>query len=316
VVFIRLLGVILRTLMKKTILFICVAFVLTFCSQRQENVESNIENWRLGWRLIQSSWNDELQLAEKQFDSLLISGETLEYKFLITGLGVLHELQKEQKLIAILKEQDDQLLSDLCNSDLIRENSVYNGVCKDIDVNKVLYPVLKNEIIQMYVDDQAVRGNIMSDVIVKYNLQEYEISNSDGVTVDAKNRKRLKEIFKEYGFPKRAMVGKDAMRGIFLMIQHADGDKEWQKGQLSNIENAVKEGDMDGQSYAYLYDRIKINSGEKQLYGTQFSNVDPINKTATLAEIEEMDKLDFRRMEVGMMPIEMYKEFMLNNISK
>jgi hypothetical protein len=104
------------------------------------------------------------------------------------------------------------------------------------------------------------------------------------------------------------------MQGVFLMIQHSDGDKEWQKAQLINIEKAVKKGDMDGQSYAYLYDRIKINSGEKQLYGTQFSNVDPINKTVELAETEDMENLDKRRMEMGMMPIKMYKEFMLKNL--
>src|SRR5690606_18085010 len=117
----------------------------------------------------------------------------------------------------------------------------------------------------------------------------------------------------DYGFPTKGMVGKDAMHGIFLIIQHADGDKEWQKSQLVNIEQAVKNGDMDGESYAYLYDRIKINGGEKQRFGTQFSNLDPLSKTLVLAETENMDDLDVRRMKVGMMPIDMYKELLLKN---
>jgi hypothetical protein len=71
---------------------------------------------------------------------------------------------------------------------------------------------------------------------------------------------------------------------------------------------------MDGQKYAYLYDRIKINSGEKQLYGTQFEKVDPINKTVELADTENIENLDNRRMKVGMMPIKMYKEYMLKNL--
>ncbi len=49
---------------------------------------------------------------------------------------------------------------------------------------------------------------------------------------------------------------------MFFIIQHSDGDKEWQKSQLPNIERAVENGDLEGQKYAYLYDRIKINSGE------------------------------------------------------
>jgi hypothetical protein len=301
--------------MKRTILLICIGFTVTFCS-RQESTVSTIESWQLGWRLIQSSWNDDLVLAEQQFDSLLNSDETVDYKFLITGLGVLHDLGKEQKLIAILNKQNDEILSELCESDLISSNPSYNDFCTDLENSKIQYPDLQNEIIKMYIDDQAVRGNIMNDIIERYNLHGYEITDSDGVAVDSKNRERLKQIFEEYGFPTRAMVGKDAMHGMFIMIQHSDGDKEWQKSQLSNIEKAVKAGDMDGQSYAYLYDRIKINNGEKQLYGTQFSNVDPVDKTVTLAETEDIDNLDFRRMEVGMMPIEMYKRLMLDNISK
>lgn len=301
--------------MKKTTLLICVGFLLTFCSTQNDNTRSEIENWRLGWRLIQSSWDDELALAEQQFDSLLTLDETPEYKFIVTGLDILHKLGKEEKLMAILNKQNQEVRSQLCQSDLISGNSTYNDFCKGLKNSRIQYPDLQKEIIKMYVKDQAVRGNIMNDIIEEYNLHPYDISSSDGVTVDSKNRERLKQIFEEYGFPTREMVGKDAMHGIFLIIQHSDGDKEWQKDQLSNIEKAVKAGDMDGQSYAYLYDRIKINNGEKQLYGTQFSNVDPANKTVTLAETEDIDNLDFRRMEVGMMPIEMYKKLMLENIS-
>ena len=166
----------------------------------------------------------------------------------------------------------------------------------------------------MYVDDQAVRGNLLSDIISKYNIDTTQITNENRFNVDANNRNRLKEIFGEFGFPNRKLIGKEAMYGIFLMIQHSGGDKDWQKSQLKNIKISVKNGDMDGQSYGYLYDRIKINSGEKQLYGTQFSNVDPINKTVELADTEDLKNLDSRRREIGMMPIGMYKKFMLKNL--
>ena len=42
--------------------------------------------------------------------------------------------------------------------------------------------------------------------------------------------------------------------------------------------------------------------------------VDPINKIVELADTEDLDNLDKRRMEIGMMPIQMYKEFMLKNL--
>ncbi|MFT6416991.1 MAG: hypothetical protein ACJARZ_002343 [Dokdonia sp.] len=68
---------------------------------------------------------------------------------------------------------------------------------------------------------------------------------------------------------------------------------------------------MDGQSYAYLSDRIRINNGDKQRYGTQFPKVDLIHKKVELADTEHLDR---HRREIGMMPIGMYKKFMLKNL--
>lgn len=104
------------------------------------------------------------------------------------------------------------------------------------------------------------------------------------------------------------MVGETGMSNIFFIIQHADGDKKWQRQQLPLIKKSVEKGDMDPQNYAYLYDRIKINTGEKQLYGTQFSHVDMKNKTLELAPLDDPEHLDVRRRNSGMMPIELYKK--------
>lgn len=295
-------------------LLICTVIIVASCAHQQEKTKSDTENWRLGWRMVQSSWNNDIELAEKQFDSLLNNGTDIDDKFLITGLQVLHELGNEEKLMSVLNKQEPKTLFELCSSDLISENPIYSSACNNIEIKEIQNTSLQMGLIKMYVDDQVARGNLMRDLVEKYDLNKNEITNEDRATVDLRNRNRLKEIFQEYGFPSKEMVGKVAMQGVFMMIQHSDRDKEWQKSQLVNIKKAVKKGDMDGQSYAYLYDRIKTNGGEKQLYGTQFSNVDPINMTVTLAETENIDSLDYRRMEVGMMPIDMYKEYMLKNI--
>lgn len=287
---------------------------LASCIESKEEIgTTEAERWKLGWRMVDSSWEENYQLAEKQFDSLLTVSDELDYRILITGLETLHALGKSDKIMDILNQQDKNKLQDICSSDLFTQQLKGVKACDGIVSEQVQHPALQIELIKMYVDDQATRGNMMESLMSKYNINKDEITDEDGVTVDATNREKLKEIFREYGFPTREMVGKDAMQGVFLMIQHADGDTAWQKSQLPNIEKAVKNGDMDGQSYAYLYDRIKMNHGEKQRYGTQFSNVDPVNKTVTLAETENIEKLDERRMKVGMMPIHMYKDLMLKN---
>ncbi len=278
---------------------------------------SEIEKWKLGWRLISSSWDKNLQLGEQQFDSLLKMNGVIETKFLVTGLDILSELDKKEKIISVLSKQDQRTLEEICSKELFTTKLTDIQICKSIvkDENAT-NKALQIEIIKMYINDQSVRGNVLSEVISKYKLDDHQLTKLDAVSIDKMNRDRLKEIILEFGFPTRQLVGKEAMQGIFLMIQHSDGDKEWQREQLTNIEKAVKLGDMDGQSYAYLYDRIKINGGEKQLYGTQFKNVDPTNKKVELADTEDVENLDRRRMEVGMMPIQMYKQFMLNNLPK
>lgn len=306
--------------MKYRLKFLCTLLVLTTLIIPSNGIDiidtnavSEMEKWKLGWRLINSSWDKNYQLGEQQFDSLLIMGGHIETKFLVTGLEILSELGKQEKIIKVLSKQNPRTLDEICNKDLFTKKLKDIQICKSVVKDEIVKNKgLQIELIKMYINDQSVRGNIINEIIEKYRLDEYELTKEGAVSVvDKVNRDRLKEIIGEFGFPTKQLVGKDAMQGIFSMIQHSDGDREWQREQLPHIEKAVKQGDMDGQNYAYLYDRIKINGGEKQRYGTQFENVDLINKRVELAETEEIENLDRRRMEVGMMPIQMYKQFML-----
>lgn len=284
--------------------------IITSCKKQTNPQTTDIEIWKLGWRVIENSMDENYELANLQFDSLWNISKEIDRKYLLTGLEAKNEIGKVEEIIEILNTQNEDMLQQICTKQFLAKMKPCDGVSIEIVTNKEL----QNELIKMYVDDQVVRGNLMQDIISKYNIDITQITKNRGVMVDEQNRNRLKEIFKEIGFPTKKQVGKDAIQGIFYIIQHSDGDKEWQKSQLSNIENAVENGELDGQKYAYLYDRIKVNSGEKQLYGTQSSNVDLVNKTIELFETEDIVNLDMRRMKMGMMPIKMYKRLMLKNL--
>lgn len=284
--------------------------IISSCKEETNSQITDEKIWKLGWRMIESSMDENFVIGELQFDSLLNISDKIDRKFLITGLEIKSKLNKNEEVGKILGNQNEEILREVCKKGFLSSMKS----CSGLSGEKVKNEPLKMELIKMYIDDQAARGNIMNDIIEKYGIDADEVTKDGGIIVDERNRNRLKEIFKENGFPNKKQVGKDAMQGIFFMIQHSGDDKDWQKSQLKNIELAVKNGDMNGQSYAYLYDRIKINGGEKQLYGTQFANVDPVKKTVELADTEDLVNLDKRRREVGMMPIEMYKRFMLRNL--
>ncbi len=301
----------------KNIFFVVIILFLSgnSCNTTNETGIMDDEVWKLAWRMMENSWDKNYTLAESQFDSLLSKKTYIEEKFIVEGIRIKSELSNDVDLQKILKTQSNKVLVMLCEKDFASNLKP----CINEAGEKVQNEVLKRELIEMFVADQAIRGNVMRDIISEYQIDssfikfEYDRSNPDEIDVDEINRNRLKEIFRESGFPTRQKVGKLAMNGVFHIIQHSDGDRDWQKSQLINIENAALSGDLGKNSYAYLYDRIMVNSNQQQRYGTQFLKVDKRNGIVVLKDTEDLANLNKRRREMGMMPIEMYKKSVLEN---
>jgi hypothetical protein len=275
------------------------------CTQNDPGVDT----WRLGWRMTLNLMEDNDALAVMQFDSLLALGEALDPQFLSAGMASMLMQGRDEEVEEIFSTLDETTKRKTCQS-----NTVGGApFCADYASLSPANSALSRKLIQLYVNDQAVRGNVMDNVMDRHNIQPDSTLIPLGMrVVDQGNREQLSTIIDEFGFPTLELVGRDAMRGVFLIIQHADRDPAWQKAQLPFVEAAVEAGDMDGQDYAYLYDRIQVNSGLPQRYGTQFARVDLGSGVAELAETEDPDNLDARRRSMGLMPIEMYRKLMLS----
>jgi hypothetical protein len=59
-------------------------------------------------------------------------------------------------------------------------------------------------------------------------------------------------------------------KNYWLLSQHADNNVDFQKQALANIQ---KHQGQDNEHYRYLHDRVSVNTGQPQKYGTQ--NVAP-----------------------------------------
>lgn len=220
------------TINKLLIAFLTI-ITISSCKNNLGSKLSDTEIWKLGWRMIENSWDENYEIASSQFDSLLNTEVEIEKKYLATGLEVKHKLGKDSEIEKILTYQNQESLREFCSEQFLQNREVCKGISDEHIENKEL----QMELIRMYVDDQSSRGNIMEDIVSKYKLDESQITQYGAKFVDKGNRIRLKEIFENYGFPTKKLVGKDAMNGIFLMIQHSDGDKEWQESQLPNIKS-------------------------------------------------------------------------------
>lgn len=144
------------------------------------------------------------------------------------------------------------------------------------------HAALRDELLQMRASDQEVRQAADHGDFGKW------------VDTDARNQKRLKEIIKQYGWPTRSMVGEDGAQAAWLIAQHSDSDKDFQKKVLGLMEPLVKRDEASGKSYAYLYDRTHY----PQRFGTQGSCVSR-GKWQPF-EIEDIANVDERRREVKM----------------
>jgi hypothetical protein len=119
---------------------------------------------------------------------------------------------------------------------------------------------------------------------------------------------RLEKIFDEFGYPGYNLVGKEGSNNFWLMVQHSDKDIDFQSRVLEKLKIEVESKNADGSNYGLLTDRVKINKGEKQIYGTQVTYTD--EGQAYPKPLLDSANVNKRRAEVGLEPIEQYLNMM------
>ena len=120
--------------------------------------------------------------------------------------------------------------------------------------------------------------------------------------VDADNTSFLKKVVAERGWPGKSMVGSDGAQAAFLIVQHSP-DSAFQAKVLPLLEKGFAAGDVEGQHYALLADRVAVHRGQPQIYGTQASVV---QGRFVLDPIADSANVDARRAKVGMPPVAAY----------
>ncbi len=106
------------------------------------------------------------------------------------------------------------------------------------------------------------------------------------------------------GFPTRKQVGNEN-EVLFLVIQHSNLKAREKYYPL--FERAAENGDLNWKALSIMSDRIRVNKGLKQIYGSQ------IHKDSTgkivLYPIEDFQNLNKRRLKIGLDPIEEYVSY-------
>jgi hypothetical protein len=120
--------------------------------------------------------------------------------------------------------------------------------------------------------------------------------------VDEANFRRLDEIVAEVGWPGKTLVGEEASNVARMLVQHSNLER--QKRYLPILKAAASAGEATPWGVAMLEDRIRVNSGETQLYGSQFE-FGPDGQ-CSISPLEDPTKVDERRRAVGLAPMQDY----------
>jgi len=121
--------------------------------------------------------------------------------------------------------------------------------------------------------------------------------------VDQENLPWLGRVIAQHGWPGASLVGTDGAHAAWLLIQHADADRAFQRHCLDLMTAPVEAGEAARCDLAYLTDRVLLAEGGQQEYGTQLIRRGGKWVPRNLRDPEGVDE---RRAAVGLAPLAGY----------
>lgn len=157
--------------------------------------------------------------------------------------------------------------------------------------------------------DQLIRGAFSSDKVAALSPEArkhfFDRLNPQMAAIDAADTAELKELLKIHRWITISEFGKEADGNAWLLVQHADDDVAFQREVLAVLTTLYPKGETSASNYAYLWDRVAVNTGNKQRYGTQGKCVGP--GAWEPHAVEDPPNLEARRKEVGLQTMDEYK---------
>lgn len=131
-------------------------------------------------------------------------------------------------------------------------------------------------------------------------LEEVEKANY------ARHQPVLEGIVQRYGYPGIRQVGKEGAFEFWFLVQHADAHPAFQRAVLRLMKAEVAQQNAAARDYAYLTDRVALNAGQLQEYGTQITFSGPGLGKAVPRSLRDPQNVNARRAAIGMEPLEEY----------
>jgi len=244
---------------------------------------------RRGYEVAASVTTDDkgqfefIDLASGEYVLIAFAGD-LQRIVIPIQLGSSGKANKAPRLLLHLREKEDKRRS---------------------YVTLVTDRALRKELLAMIEQDQAIRMEMIKggadnpSPTVMARMSE----------IDSRNTMRMRNIIKQYGWPTPELVGWDGTEAAFFLVQHAD--HSFQKQLLPLLKREYRTGGLSGPNYALFIDRVLVEDGKPQLYGSrarpssEWKNGEPV-----FYPIDDEANVDKRRAKVGLSTLAEYREFL------
>lgn len=163
-------------------------------------------------------------------------------------------------------------------------------------MTKTVNEELRRELLALRAEDMRVREELMQSG----ELGGAYVPRME--EVHRRNAARLREIIHSFGWPGEDIAGKDGAEAAWLIAQHAVGEPEYQRSALALLRTAASEGRAPAWHGAYLEDRIAMQEGRPQRYGTQWLD-DPADGRIRPWQLADPEHVNDLRAAVGLRPL-------------
>ncbi len=150
-------------------------------------------------------------------------------------------------------------------------------------------------LLEMVREDETVRTDLLNRGVLfgGYHPEMERVHNA--------NADSLEVLLNDYGWPSQALVGDEAAKAAWLVVQHAISKPQFQRRCLSLLKEESQNRRFEASLVATLEDRIAVFEGRPQTYGTQF-DWDTQGEMSAVP-IVDPENVDARRLSVGLPPL-------------
>jgi hypothetical protein len=128
------------------------------------------------------------------------------------------------------------------------------------------------------------------------------LATANAVATDAVSTEMMRALLREFDWIDNHRFGTRVASRAWILVQHADDHPDFQQLALDRMATHLATGGVRPSDYAHLWDRVAVNTGKPQRYGTQPTTTCNPDGTLDLRAVEDPAQLDARRRTMGLGP--------------